>query len=119
MVRLIDKVLYVRGSQGFSKEVPIEGTITNWTWDFGDGNSETNLYGFTEHIYESSGLYEASLTVTNIYGQSGQPHVEYIELGSCSAGDINNDGAYNILDIVALSNSLLLYPASWNSQLNV
>jgi hypothetical protein len=26
MVRLIDKVLYVRGSQGFSKEVPIEGT---------------------------------------------------------------------------------------------
>ena len=27
MVRLIDKVLYVRGSQGFSKEVPIEGKI--------------------------------------------------------------------------------------------
>jgi hypothetical protein len=26
MVRLIDKVLYIRGSQGFSKEVPIEGT---------------------------------------------------------------------------------------------
>ena len=26
MVRLIDEILYVRGSQGFSKEVPIEGS---------------------------------------------------------------------------------------------
>jgi HSP20 family molecular chaperone IbpA len=34
MVRLIDKVLYVRGSQGFSKEVPIEGTIEMEIADF-------------------------------------------------------------------------------------
>ena len=34
MVRLIDKVLYVRGSQGFSKEVPIEGTNEMQIADF-------------------------------------------------------------------------------------
>ena len=34
MVRLIDKVLYVRGSQGFSKEVPIEGTNEMQISDF-------------------------------------------------------------------------------------
>ena len=34
MVRLIDKVLYIRGSQGFSKEVPIEGTNEMQIADF-------------------------------------------------------------------------------------
>ena len=34
MVRLIDEILYVRGSQGFSKEVPIEGSSTMQIADF-------------------------------------------------------------------------------------
>ncbi len=34
MVRLIDKVLYIRGSQGFSKEVPIEGSNEMQISDF-------------------------------------------------------------------------------------
>jgi len=34
MVRLIDGVLYVRGSQGFSKEVPIEGSSDMQIADF-------------------------------------------------------------------------------------
>ena len=34
MVRLIDGVLYVRGSQGFSKEVPIEGSSNMQIADF-------------------------------------------------------------------------------------
>ena len=34
MVRLIDSVLYVRGSQGFSKEVPIEGSDDMQIMDF-------------------------------------------------------------------------------------
>ena len=34
MVRLIDGILYVRGSQGFSKEVPIEGSTNMQIGDF-------------------------------------------------------------------------------------
>ena len=34
MVRLIDGILYVRGSQGFSKEVPIEGSDNMQIADF-------------------------------------------------------------------------------------
>tara|TARA_B100000929_G_scaffold130389_1_gene103209 strand:- start:3061 stop:3531 length:471 start_codon:yes stop_codon:yes gene_type:complete len=34
MVRLIDGILYVRGSQGFSKEVPIEGSTSMQIGDF-------------------------------------------------------------------------------------
>ena len=34
MVRLIDGILYVRGSQGFSKEVPMDGSSTMQIADF-------------------------------------------------------------------------------------
>ncbi|KAG2474055.1 MAG: Hsp20/alpha crystallin family protein [Nitrosopumilales archaeon] len=34
MVRLIEGILYVRGSSGFSKEVPIEGSIDMQIFDF-------------------------------------------------------------------------------------
>ncbi|HIE79945.1 MAG TPA: hypothetical protein EYQ03_04675, partial [Nitrospinaceae bacterium] len=32
-----------------------ETTIELWNWDYGDGNIETNSYGFTEHTYNASG----------------------------------------------------------------
>ena len=34
MVRLIDGILYIRGSRGFSKEVPIEGSNEMQIHDF-------------------------------------------------------------------------------------
>jgi hypothetical protein len=34
MVRLIDGVLYIRGSANFSKEIPIEGSNTMQIHDF-------------------------------------------------------------------------------------
>ena len=40
-----------------------DGTITNYTWDMGDG---TTLYGVTvSHIYTSTGTYDVTLTVTD------------------------------------------------------
>ncbi len=40
------------------------GAITDWYWDFGDGNysSEQN----PDHVYQNAGVYSVSLTVTNI-----------------------------------------------------
>ena len=43
MVRLIDEILYVRGSQGFSKEVPIEGSSTMQISDFNYRNGVLTL----------------------------------------------------------------------------
>ena len=43
MVRLIDEILYVRGSQGFSKEVPIEGSSTMQIADFKYRNGVLSL----------------------------------------------------------------------------
>jgi len=38
-----------------------DGTITNWTWDFGDGNTAYDEY--TTHTYTDNGIYTANLTV--------------------------------------------------------
>ncbi len=45
---------------------PGSGTITNWQWDFGDGNI-SNLQNPT-HTYTSAGLFNISLTITNSNG---------------------------------------------------
>lgn len=47
------------------KSIP-DTTITNWFWDFGDGNT-SNLQN-PSHSYSAPGVYTVSLTITNIIG---------------------------------------------------
>ncbi|MBD0331962.1 MAG: PKD domain-containing protein, partial [Chitinophagaceae bacterium] len=42
------------------------GTLTNWQWDFGDGNISTAQN--PAHVYTSSGNYNITLRVTNSFG---------------------------------------------------
>ncbi|MBK7030681.1 MAG: PKD domain-containing protein [Bacteroidales bacterium] len=63
-------------SQQRCKGIPVEfddvsttyaGFISNWTWDFGDGNQESINFPAnpdTEHIYTISGTYTITLTIT-------------------------------------------------------
>ena len=46
----------------------IEGVITDFEWDFGDGNSAITVIGFTSHTYEKFGVYTVKLTVKNSGG---------------------------------------------------
>jgi PKD repeat protein len=47
------------------------GTITSWTWDFGDGTSATDLVGTNSHLYGTAGTYVVRLTVTDSSGRTG------------------------------------------------
>ena len=47
---------------------PVEGVITNYAWDFGDGTTAETVVGFTSHSYLSYGQYTVRLTVTNDQG---------------------------------------------------
>jgi PKD repeat protein len=38
------------------------GNLTNWVWNFGDGNSVTNTSGSVSHAYAAAGTYNVSLT---------------------------------------------------------
>lgn len=47
---------------------PIEGVITQFLWDFGDGITAETTTGFTSHRYETFGIFTAELTVVNDQG---------------------------------------------------
>ncbi len=47
---------------------PVEGVITNYKWDFGDGNLAETIVGFTSHAYPVFGVYTVRLTVVNDQG---------------------------------------------------
>ena len=50
-----------------------------WEWDFGDGNTSNEQNPV--HIYENSGLYTATLTVTNVFGSDAyQVDIHYTDL---------------------------------------
>jgi len=85
-----------------------ESEIESWNWDFGDETSMSNTSSYAEHTYSSSGEFSVSLTVTNIYGETGEPHTEIITIGdNILLGDVNNDGILNVLDIVSIINMVL------------
>ena len=46
----------------------IEGIITGYRWDFGDGEKRETVSGFTSHTYKMFGVYTATLTVENDQG---------------------------------------------------
>jgi PKD repeat protein len=46
------------------------GNLTNWVWNFGDGNSVTNTSGSTTHAYAAVGTYTVSLTANGPGGSS-------------------------------------------------
>ena len=47
---------------------PIEGVITDYQWDFGDGQTTETTTGFTSHRYSSFGIFTVELTVINSQG---------------------------------------------------
>lgn len=46
------------------------GFIAQYDWDFGDGNTLTTDIPLADHIYETSGTFTVTLTVTNSAGTS-------------------------------------------------
>lgn len=46
----------------------VEGIITEYRWDFGDGEKRNTVTGFTSHTYGMFGAYTVTLTVENDQG---------------------------------------------------
>ena len=50
----------------------IDGEVTDYAWDFGDGSSHQGASPFTEHEFAQDGSFEVTLTVSDNMGDSGQ-----------------------------------------------
>jgi len=94
-----------------------ETEILSWNWDFGDGTTQNNSNSYAEHTYSENGEYTIQLSVTNLYGYTGDVHTEIITIGSVISGDINSDEIVNVLDLVMLV-GFVLNDNPTNSELN-
>jgi PKD repeat protein len=54
------------------------GSITSWSWDFGDGGTSTEQNA--SHIYYSPGVFTVSLTVTGPGGSDIEEIIDYINV---------------------------------------
>ncbi|RLB68890.1 MAG: hypothetical protein DRH04_06155 [Deltaproteobacteria bacterium] len=46
----------------------VDGSVTGYTWNYGDGHQETGAMGKSRHIYEAAGVYTATCTVVDDEG---------------------------------------------------
>jgi gliding motility-associated-like protein len=53
----------------FGNETPLDTTITSWLWNFGDGSSSSDQDPI--HTYDQFGLFNVSLSATDILGCTG------------------------------------------------
>ena len=55
-----------------------QGTITNWTWFFGDGTFVSTILSTVAHTYTNAGSYSVSLNVSGPLGNSSALIFNYI-----------------------------------------
>lgn len=68
--------------------IPGDGTITNWLWDFGDG--DTSALQNPQHIYTGAGNYNVSLQVKNSKGcVFSDTRLNYVKLNNGVKADFN------------------------------
>lgn len=68
--------------------IPGDGTLTNWLWDFGDG--DTSSLKDPQHIYTSAGNYNVSLQVRNSKGcVFSDTRLNYIKLNNGVKADFS------------------------------
>jgi len=60
----------------FTKEAASDGGITDWSWDFGDGQKSTEQNPV--HTYQNPGTYTVRLTVSGPGGSSNKNRHDYI-----------------------------------------
>ena len=63
------------------------GSVSSWSWDFGDGNTSTAQYPC--HIYQAQGTYTVSLTASGPGGSNTYKRANYISVSSVVPGGID------------------------------
>ncbi len=81
------------------------GTITSYSWDFGDPNSGADNYStlaIPAHLYTAIGTYVVRLIITDGTSTDTIYSVQIVADCTCWAGDCNRDGEVNGEDIFAI-----------------
>ena len=85
-----------------------DGNITNYEWNFGDGNKGTGE--MINHSYSSAGKYDVTLTVTDNVGAADIMSITLAVTGGVDKlmeGDANGDGCVSLKDSTAIKRHLV------------
>lgn len=77
------------------------GTITDYDWTFAGGNPSTSNLQNPSVIYNSTGTYDVSLTITDDFGTATEMKSEYIEINDLPTSDFDytiDNGTIQIVD---------------------
>ncbi len=100
---------------------PIDIEVVDYSWDFGDGSTETTSINKGIHIYSVIGLYDLQVTVTDTRGFSSS---KTFEINVSSPKDLINT-TLNKMDInlrnlrIDIQNQDTFYQTSLNSVLRI
>ena len=89
------------------------GSLTDWSWSFGDGNSESIQNAI--HVFASGGIYDISLTVTSDIGCKNTKTIPYEIVATIEAVNVMTPNGDFINDYLEFK-GIELYP---NSKLQV
>lgn len=81
-------------------------TLTNWTWDFGDGS--TSSIQNPSHTYTNSGLFTVKLTAADVNGAAPEVKINYITVNPLPnlSFTSNVTGGCSLPSVVSISNVL-------------
>lgn len=85
-----------------------EGSVTNWLWSFGNGETSTEQH--PDYVYEESGVYTVTLEVWGPDGWDMQIRVDYVDVEQMLDVDDDNTVSVSVPNNPALSN----YPNPFN-----
>ncbi len=105
--RTTNSVITVPGKCYFFDES--QGPVGNWFWVFGNGYTSSERHPTIQ--YFEPGIYEVSLTVTGVDGETDTAYLTVIALANDSQehdlGDVNGDGSITMVDALLCSNYIL------------
>ena len=105
--RSTNSVITVPGKCFFYDES--QGPVGNWFWEFGNGYTASERHPTIQ--YFDPGIYEVSLTVTGVGGETDTAYLTVIALANDSQehdlGDVNGDGIITVVDALLCSNYIL------------
>ncbi len=85
------------------------GTITDFTWDYGDGNSEsTDFMGVATHTYTTPGTYDVKLVVSNGAEKDSVTIAAYITVlpAGTSTTETENNDSYTSANTMLINSTL-------------
>jgi PKD repeat protein len=92
------------GVSFFDQSTDVDGTVTGWSWNFGDGNTSTDQN--PSHVYASPGTYSVTLTATDNDGATDSVNKSVsVILQYCSSSSSSDTMAIIRVDVGSFSNS--------------